>query len=145
MKFKVHVFEQHSDEEVQYHYDKTLEDFIGKNYFDRIRKKVFHQITTDKWKEYLMGVLRFRVPVSTAGFDLRIPVEEASDSLEAETRRAMNDTQMRLLWKLAEYSEMQVHQPQYILPTFTKSPNYHAYLWSAFTSMKRELEPFHIV
>ena len=109
MNFKVHVFEQHSDEEVQHHYDKTLSEFIGKTSFDRIRGKVFNKIIMDKWKEYLMGVLRFRVPVSTAGFDLRIPVEDESDCLEAETRRAMNAVQMHLLWKLAEFSEMQVH------------------------------------
>ena len=144
MAYKRHVFEQHTEDEVQNFYQRSVLKEIGNCFLKRIRSSVLHKIELGQWQSYTMSILVQKSKLDTTGFDYRRKIEQADDDYESWGRRAINTTQMQILWKLAVLTEFDAAFATNLLPLHWHCKVKSCYLWSIEGSMDRELEPVQI-
>ena len=75
-----------------------------------------------------MGIIRHRVPVETVGFDYKVEIQEEDEHYEAEVRRAINQTEMHCLWKIAWPMEPQGQHEPWMFPTYHQCQDHCAYM-----------------
>jgi hypothetical protein len=114
--FNEHIFNTHSDPDVQAKYRKSVEDLLGAWTMNRLRTMVFTAIYSGKWDCLIGRLLNPEKPVDLNKIKRDCAFDAEEDDSNRLLREKVYDKQREILFKLATANESQMQ----LNPPFTK-------------------------